>query len=728
MSDVYRAERGDGTFDQQVAIKIARVPLTDPEAMRRFKAERQILAILQHPHIVTLIDGGALPDGRPYLVTELVAGTTISAHCRTARVPLEARLRLFRQVCDAVHYAHGHGVVHRDLKPANLLVTNDGVPKVLDFGVAKLLAPWPGLDGQPTTSTLTGPLTPNYASPEQVRGLSVTTASDVYTLGILLYEILAGTRPYETSGRPLDHVMQVVVHTEPPRPSAAKAELPYDRRRLRGDLDAIVLKAMAKEPERRYASAAELADDIARYLGGKPVLAREPSAAYTLRKLAGRHKAVVAIGLIAAIGVLASLGVALWQRAQADRQRAAAERRFAEVRQLAHDLIFDIHDAVVPLPGSTPVRKQIVERALAYLERLRADATGDPGLQIELSEAYRQIGKVLGDPAQPNLGDRAGGIMRLRQARDLARPLATQPNAAPASLTALVRVDHALATLVGTQGDKAEARTLAREALDAAESLVARQPRDADSRELLAIARFHVAMQMDGSDDAPAAWSGVIAAFDDVLAQRPDDPKRLRNVALAEKYLGTWYGQHQRSADALPHFRRVLELDTRCASLRPDNRQALFDVAIDQASVAMVLQGQGDTAAAIALLEQSVATRRHLVQTDPDDVLAASRLGAALQRLGYTYQIAHRLEEARVTDEEAVRVLYRSVAGRRDVAVIADLADTNINLGRVYEALGRPAAACAAYRGAERRYREIERTDDVQRAIAARRRLSGTCN
>src|SRR4029450_10413886 len=155
----------------------------------RFKAERQILAFLQHPHIVTLIDGGALPDGRPYLVTELVAGSTISAHCHTSSLRLEERLRLFRQVCEAVHYAHGHGVVHRDLKPANLLVTAEGVPKVLDFGVAEVLPPSPGGDGQFTTAALAGPLTPNYASPEQVRGLSVTTASDVYTLGILLYEI-----------------------------------------------------------------------------------------------------------------------------------------------------------------------------------------------------------------------------------------------------------------------------------------------------------------------------------------------------------------------------------------------------------------------------------------------------------------------------------------------------------------------------------------------------------
>jgi tetratricopeptide (TPR) repeat protein len=197
-------------------------------------------------------------------------------------------------------------------------------------------------------------------------------------------------------------------------------------------------------------------------------------------------------------------------------------------------------------------------------------------------------------------------------------------------------------------------------------------------------------------------------------------------VALAEKYLGTWYENRQRNAEAVPHFRRALELDTRCASLRADNRQALLDVAIDQSNVATVLRSQGDTAAAIVLMEQSVATRRLLAETDPTDVLAASRLGVALERLGYVYWIARRLQDALATDEEAVRVLARSVDGRRDVVIIAELAAANTDLGAVYEALGRPVAACAAYRRAEQQYREIERSDDVQRLIQARRGLSGT--
>jgi eukaryotic-like serine/threonine-protein kinase len=422
MSEVYRAGRSDGTFDQLVAIKIAHVPLADPEAMRRFKVERQILAVLQHPHIVTLIDGGALPDGRLYLVTELVSGAPITTHCRDARRSLEARLRLVRMVCQAVHYAHEHGVVHRDLKPANLFVTPEGVPKILDFGVAKLLSPWPGLDaGAAQTGHAAGPLTLNYASPEQLRGLPVTPASDVYSLGILLYEIIAGARPYETTGQPLDHVLALVVDALPTRPSAADVPaiaLPYDRQRLRGDLDAIVLKAIAKEPERRYASAEALADDIARFLGGKPVLARKPSLSYRLRKLANRHKTIVVTVLAAAIGVLAALGIALAQRAQADVERAKADHQ-----------------------------------------------------QLELSRAYRQIGQVLSEPGTPNLGLRTQAVQRLRQSRELARALAARPDADAASLEELMEANRALAAILTLQGETAEARTLARETAALADAL-----------------------------------------------------------------------------------------------------------------------------------------------------------------------------------------------------------------------------------------------------------------
>ncbi len=275
MGKVYRAERVDGEFRHEVAIKVIAAP--NASGVRRFRLERQILATLRHPNVVTLLDGGTLSSGHTYLVMEYVRGAMITTYCRDRCLSVEDRLRLFCRVCMAVHHAHGRHIVHRDLKASNVLIAEDGTPKVLDFGVAKLLEP----DSHPSfTLTLAGPapLTPDYASPEQLRGLPVTPAADIYALGVLLYEILSGSRPYETAAKPLDEVLDIVVRGTIVPPSAARPAAglapPYATRCLRGDLDAVVLMALEKAPENRYESARALADDLESYLEGRPASAR----------------------------------------------------------------------------------------------------------------------------------------------------------------------------------------------------------------------------------------------------------------------------------------------------------------------------------------------------------------------------------------------------------------------------------------------------------------------
>jgi eukaryotic-like serine/threonine-protein kinase len=356
MGTVYLAERADGRFEHRVAIKLLRPGFDTEDLLRRFRAERQILASLSHPNIARLLDGGATADERPYLVMELVEGLPITEHCDRHGLSVEERLRLFLTVGRAVQYAHQNLVVHRDLKPSNIMVTADGTVKLLDFGIAKLLDA--SLDDVHTQTGLRL-MTPEYASPEQVQGKAVTTASDVYQLGVLLYELLVGQRPYELHKRSPSEVERVILTQEPLPPSAMATTqrngvakvIPgpaadrhirrgngYVRRlrsRLRGDLDTIVLMALRKEPERRYASAADLVDDIERHLGGRPVTARPDTWSYRARKFTTRNPAVVVMSFLAmlVLGVYVVTLQAHAERLERERNVAQTERGRAQTAQ-----------------------------------------------------------------------------------------------------------------------------------------------------------------------------------------------------------------------------------------------------------------------------------------------------------------------------------------------------------------------------------------------------------
>ena len=678
MGEVYLAERVEGDFVQRVAVKVTRSSMRDGESVRRFRAERQILASLQHPHIVTLLDGGATAAGETYLVMEHVAGMPLTKYCSERARTLEQRIELLRKVCAAVQYAHQRGIVHRDLKPANILVTEDGVPKVLDFGVAKLLES-SSLAGATVTGLVPGPLTPNYASPEQLRGLAVTTASDVYALGVLAFEVLAGARPYETSGKTLDQVLDLVLRTEPTRPSAATtdAAVPqrepiYPRTRLKGDLDAIVLKAMRKQPEERYGSAGELADDLERFTRHEPVVAREPSFAYLVRRLAARHRGVMLVAAASLVAIVAALAVALWQRNVAVKQQARAQERFREVRQLTNALIFKIHNAVAELPGSTPVRQTIVTEALAYLERLERESGGDETLQTELAAAYVQIGAILGNPGNANLGDRAGAMRQYERARALVLPLASRPDADAMAVVGLVNVDRFMAQLLSSQGEFPRATELAQQALDTANGLYGRTPRPPMAGDLRSRAAFTRAMVVDGPESIPH-WQRALELADAELAAKPDDADRMRNVALVEKYLGGRFDGLDRDQEAEAHYRRALELDDRRFTRDPGNRVVQFDLAIDLANVASIIEGRGQIDEAFTLFQRSLELRQRLSSADPKDELARGRLAYVQTRLArIALRRGHRAEALKyVTDaignHEAVIAKTNSPAIRREL-------------------------------------------------------------
>ncbi len=416
MGAVYLAERADAAYEKKAAVKLLKRGMDTDELVRRFRAERRILARLDHPHIAHLLDGGSTPDGRPYLVMEHVEGRPIDAWCTERGVSTEDRLVLFEKVCRAVHFAHRNLVVHRDLKPGNILVGADGEPRLLDFGIAKLLEG----DPEPHATVMAYlPMTPEFASPEQIRGEPVTTATDVYSLGVLLYRLLARRSPYRPATEGRAALAEAVCSQEPQRPSTVVgarvkegAESAHaDRllaKRLRGDLDTIVKKAMSKDPSRRYESAEQLAADIRRHLEGLPVLARSAGVGYRTSKFVGRHKVGVALAAAALVAIIGTAAVAVVQRAEALREKTRAEEAQtqaenaqdrAEKAQVRADWASDFLTKAFEINNPSESRGKEI-KAIELLEKAREQlSTGDvqpemaARLAVVLGKVYGQLGQ-----------------------------------------------------------------------------------------------------------------------------------------------------------------------------------------------------------------------------------------------------------------------------------------------------------------------------------------------
>ena len=398
MGSVYLAVRSDDQYFQIVAIKMIRKDLEWPSLVQRFRAERQILATLTHPNIGAILDGGETEDGRPFIVMEYVEGQPITLACESSGLSIPQRVELFRAVCSAVHCAHQKLVIHRDIKPSNVLVTPEGNVKLIDFGVSKPLAPELIPGELPKTESWQRLLTPDYASPEQLQGKELTTASDIYSLGVLLFELLTGSRPYSLGELSPAAAERLVCEQGIPKPSAVP-ELPDRvRKEVAGDLDRIVCKAMNQDPSRRYLSAQHLEEDLLRFLEGRPVLARDPTPLYRLNKFLKRHRTA---SLMACATLIVLVGSAFFHRWQS----RLADRKVKQVATLADSAISDLTSKLEQAPASTETQAALFHSALGYLEQLRQSSGNDPRLLVELSKAYMRVGDLEGSPFVANLGN-----------------------------------------------------------------------------------------------------------------------------------------------------------------------------------------------------------------------------------------------------------------------------------------------------------------------------------
>ena len=634
MGEVYRASRADAEYQQQVAIKLVRAGPDVTYISARLRAERQILATLEHPNIARLLDGGTTPDGIPYLVMELVDGLPIDRYCEEHRLDIPARLQLFGQVCSAVQYAHRRMVIHRDIKPRNILVTRDGVPKLLDFGVAKILDPGAVPNSADVTLNAQKLLTPGYASPEQLSGELITSASDVYSLGVILYELLAQMHPFVgVKQEPLE-MLRAQLEAAPPPPSR------MTRRRIGADLDNIVLMALRKEPERRYATVDQFADDVHHYQQRRPVIARRDTFLYRSSVFVRRHKFSVGVAIVVALLLVGGI-VVTWHEARlAEAQRARAEQRFDEVRKLANALIFDIHDSIRYLPGAAASRRLLAKTAAGYLDSLSRDAANDPALQRELAAAYERLGDVQGQPREANEGDYVGATESYQHALALRlAAVVTEPRNIDARRDILVNYGK-LSDVSWNSGDAGPALFQSRQTIVNGELLVGADGANKVYRRLLAVSRGDYGYKLfkirGDTEQALSNMRRSIAALEALRAADPSSVAVGRSLSLTYSRTAEMLsrdGQHRDLEQALALNEKARQVLAPLVAKTPENVDLAHLHAFTDLDSADVLLEMGRLDSAQAGAQAALEAFQALTAADPKVAEYPFDAGLALSTL-----------------------------------------------------------------------------------------------
>ena len=822
MGEVYRGVRADDQFRKEVAIKLIRQGYDTALIVRRFRNERQILATLEHPNIAALLDGGTTEDGLPFFVMELVEGQPIDQYCAAHNLDVPERLKLFRSVCDAVQYAHQNLIVHRDLKPQNILVTAQGVPKLLDFGIGKILSVSPQQPGEDRSVTLLPIMTPDYASPEQVRNEPITTATDVYSLGAILYVLLTGRRPYRVSTTSLNDIVNAICSTEPEKPSTAvmhrnepsprpalgsnvspvssvsgasprpglgsneaprpsarhhnpASNLPGDQghnatglpqdgardsshtqasnsdvllpeqaeklhRTLSGDLDNIILKALRKEPARRYASVEQLSDDVRRYLEGRPVNAASGTLQYRARKFVKRHQASVAAAILIAIGLIVGVTAIIREERVARFQQQRAERNFNDVRALANSLMFDVHDAIKDLPGATKARKLLVDRSLKYLDRLSSDQGNDLSLQKELATAYEKVGDVQGDPHTANLGDTTGALESYKKALAIRQSVERTDHSEDAEQS-LANDYHRLGLVSYARGNCAGALEYFRQAFTIKERVLTSSP---ESQESLAGEYF----SMGQCQNVTADFQGALESYRKSAKIRETivfkSPELQGNVQtrLAGTY-GYMAGDFYSLGDldqAIAMQIKAMAILKSLSAADPGNATYRHYICESYYWTGYYQQKKNEPQPALANFQQALSGFQHISAADPAEVRAKRYVGYCYTHIGSAQSSLGHPAEAMVNLQKGLDVaeeMHRSDNSGTYIT-LPDIADAYVAIGIAYtreaeqphlsraEKIARWKQARAAYQSALNNALEAKRLGATDATIHGEdKRLTG---
>lgn len=775
MGEVYEGRRPGSDFEQRVAVKLLRRGLDSDDIVRRFLRERRILAQLEHPNIARLIDGGFSADGLPYLVMEFVEGRSLIDAANAADLDLSARLNLFLQICDAVAYAHRCLIVHRDLKPSNVLLTAARQPKLLDFGIAKLLDE---VDDEPLTGTGARVLTPAYAAPEQILGQSVSTATDVYALGLILYELLTGASAHQRQGKDLDRLSRDLEQESVTRPSAALLNAAASghstqsqrlrlARQLTGDIDTIVLHALKREPERRYQGAAELADDIRRHINGHPVRAQIDTLSYRMAKFVRRHSGGVSAAALAVLGVVAGLLVALWQ---ADVARDQAARADAEARRatLQASRAESVKDFVLALfQEQNPLTRDQARAATAGELIERGIATAQSQFATDIDTQAQIIGELaelqfgLGDVQQslPNLQtalalhERAGGKQSVAYASTLSAlggALLTQGETEGATAA----IESALATLQELTGvdsiesanaEKQLLRLLLRggqlaQALPIAQHVHQVYQRERGAQHIQSLQALYnigaVLSQLDRLDEAEQAYRQVIAAYDSA-AQSDHAAQVYPRLALARTLK-----ERQQYAEAATVFASALSSATKALDaehpligqillhqgdlLRRMHRYNEAEQAWQSAEQIFAKQGMSAELGGLGIYRGALAMQQQQFVT------AIAHYEGALARFQeamgadntFSYSAALRLAKARAAAGQTERALQDGRAAHEAMKAIAE--PGSFDQSHAHEAWAEVLFEASQWSEAEVQYRQalavhiaINGSDTIDTAVVA---------
>ena len=655
MSTVYLAERADGSFSRRVAIKFLHGFAPGQELFNRMRAEQKILASLDHPHICRLLDAGVHSNGRPYFIMEYIDGQSIDKWCEDQNLSIEQRLELFIQVCEAVSYAHQRLIVHRDIKPSNILVDKKGTVKLLDFGIAKIVQS--NDQDRPVTKTGVDIMTPEYASPEQFQNQPITTATDVYALGQLLYLMLTDTLPYDFEDKSSFEIGKIVTESIPEKPSgkvlgvhsATGQSSSFEglstrqvARKLRGDLDNIILKALRKDHERRYQSAEQLKNDILNYIQDKPVSARRESFAYVSKKFFTRHKTSVIATGFAALMLMGLTLFSVWQADVAESQKEIAEQRAENIRGMANSLIFDLHDSVVNLPGSTPIRESIVAEAVNYLDQLAKTENAENKDLLDLAVAYQKIGDVQGNPTNSNLGRPSDALESYQKGLGFVQ---TVLNSEPDHIRGrelLATIYEKTADVQGELGNLSKAHASMLNSMEIYKNLSEEFPGNRYRQFSYTISLIKLGdltgnpnfSNLGEREEALRIYQSAEMVLLPIFNDQPDNVDYLKYMGILYERIGAVYESEQYIEEAIWSFEESMKLRQRLLERAPFNTEYLRESAISHEKMADVHKNQNQLKESLYHYTEAHALFTRLADSDPENSLAQRSLAISYIHLG----------------------------------------------------------------------------------------------